>query len=191
MSPAPIPTGIRTDRGIAITRRFPLPPAELWHWLTDPDRTAQWFGRWSGDPSTGEVAAQLSAEEGAPMSTSAIHECTAPQRLVLGTGPGWVIALDITADSGVLTGSQDESAGGETPPGSTDDSAGRTRIGGSVLTLSQDMEDAAFAAEVGPGWEYYLDRLVAATEGCDAEAIAFEPDYLPGMAEHYRALFTD
>lgn len=174
---APAPTGTRTDRGIAITRRFPLPPAELWQWLTELDRTAQWFGRWSGDPSTGEVAVQLSAEDGAPMSTSAIHECTPPQRLVLGTGPGWVIALDITAD-------------GADSEGSADDSSGRMRISGATLTLSQDMDEAGFAAEVGPGWEYYLDRLVAATEDRDAEATAFEPDYLPGMAEHYRALFT-
>lgn len=73
----------------------------------------------------------------------------------------WVVALDVTADGD-----------------------------GSVVTLTQDTDDAELAASVGPGWEYYLDRLVAAREGRDVEAIAFEPDYVPGLSEHYRALLA-
>jgi hypothetical protein len=39
---------------------------------------------------------------------------------------------------------------------------------------------------VGPGWEYYLDRLVAAETGGDVAAIDFDRDYYPAMQEHYR-----
>ena len=39
---------------------------------------------------------------------------------------------------------------------------------------------------MGPGWEYYLDRLVAAETGGDLAAIDFERDYYPAMAEYYR-----
>lgn len=156
------PTGTRTETGMAITRRFDSPVAETWAWITEPDRTAQWFGRWSGDPTSGQVEVQLAAEEGAPTSTTEILECTAPRRLVTRNEMGWVVALDVAADGA-----------------------------GSVLTLTQDMDDAALAADVGPGWEFYLDRLVAAREGRDVEAISFEPDYVPGLSAHYRALLGE
>lgn len=96
------------------------------------------------------------------MSTSTIHACEAPHRLVLGTGPGWVVTLTVEADG--------EDA--------------------SVLTLSQDMDDPEFAAMVGPGWEFYLDRLGAARAGRDVDEIAFEPGYVPGQSNHYRGLFA-
>ena len=41
-----------------------------------------------------------------------------------------------------------------------------------------------------PGWEYYLDRLVAAISGQDVAAIDFGRDYHPAMSDHYRDLFT-
>ncbi|UYG17388.1 SRPBCC domain-containing protein [Brachybacterium huguangmaarense] len=159
---SPQPTGTRTPDGrVVISRRLDAAPEETWSWITDPDRTARWFGRWSGDPASGRVAVQLSAEEGAPTSTTLIRTCEAPRRLVIENGLGWVLALDVEADGA-----------------------------GSVLTLSQVMDDAEFAASVGPGWEFYLDRLVTARAGGDVDAIVFEPDYVPGQSAHYRALFS-
>ncbi|GAB2537358.1 SRPBCC domain-containing protein [Brachybacterium huguangmaarense] len=163
---APRPTGERTPTGIAIPRRLDGDVEDTWAWLTDPDRTAQWFGCGSGDPASGEVQVQLAAEEGAPMSTSTIHACEAPHRLVLGTGPGWVVTLTV------------EEAGG-----ADGEDAG-------ILTLSQDMDDPEFAAMVGPGWEFYLDRLEAARAGGDVDAIAFEPGCVPGQSDHYRGHFA-
>ncbi|MGS0686750.1 hypothetical protein ACVBEQ_16665 [Nakamurella sp. GG22] len=40
--------------------------------------------------------------------------------------------------------------------------------------------------ELGPGWEYYLDRLVAAETGGDVAGIDFDRDYYPAMVEYYR-----
>jgi len=43
-------------------------------------------------------------------------------------------------------------------------------------------------ASVGPGWDYYLDRLVTAYDGGDVAQVAFEP-YLE-RSERYGALFS-
>ena len=50
------------------------------------------------------------------------------------------------------------------------------------------MADPELASSVGPGWEYYLDRLVAAETGGDVGSIVWD-DYYPGQADHYRAAF--
>ena len=42
---------------------------------------------------------------------------------------------------------------------------------------------------MGAGWEYYLDRLVAAETGDDVDAVDFDRDYYPAMAAHFRGLF--
>ena len=41
------------------------------------------------------------------------------------------------------------------------------------------------AESVGPGWDYYLDRMVAAETGGDLAAIDFN-DYYPAFAAYYR-----
>ena len=45
------------------------------------------------------------------------------------------------------------------------------------------------AESVGPGWEYYLDRLVAAESGGDPASLDFD-DYYPSQSEHYRSAFS-
>ena len=52
-----------------------------------------------------------------------------------------------------------------------------------TLAFSQPDVDPEDALSVGPGWEFYLDRLVAAETGGDLAAIDFERDYYPAMAE--------
>jgi hypothetical protein len=56
-----------------------------------------------------------------------------------------------------------------------------------TLRFGQRLTDPETAASVGPGWEYYLDRLVAAEAGNDLTGIDFD-DYYPALAEHYRML---
>ena len=51
------------------------------------------------------------------------------------------------------------------------------------------MSDPAVAADVGPGWDYYLDRLVAAETGGDVAAVDFT-DYHPADSDYYRSLFS-
>ncbi len=55
-----------------------------------------------------------------------------------------------------------------------------------TLTFTQPDIDPVEAESVGPGWEYYLDRLVAAESDGDVDAIDFDRDYYPAMLEHYK-----
>jgi hypothetical protein len=61
--------------------------------------------------------------------------------------------------------------------------------GVTTLTLSQPGVTAEQAGGVGPGWEYYLDRLVDAQNGVDPAGRDFERDYYPAMADYYRDQF--
>lgn len=43
------------------------------------------------------------------------------------------------------------------------------------------------AASVGPGWDFYLDRLAAAVRGESVDGIDFDRDYYPAMSEYFVA----
>jgi hypothetical protein len=61
------------------------------------------------------------------------------------------------------------------------------RDGITTLTFSQPGVDQDDLLGVGPGWEYYLDRLVAVESGSrPPETADFEGDYYPAIAEYYR-----
>ncbi|WP_127125444.1 hypothetical protein [Georgenia sp. SYP-B2076] len=66
---APGPTGARTRarerRDLAIRRAIADRPEAVWATLTDPDRTAIWFGPWTGTPGAGNtVQVGFTHEEG-------------------------------------------------------------------------------------------------------------------------------
>ena len=133
---------------------------DVWAAVTEPDRLERWIGTWAGDPASGTVQFRMTAEgediEAEPMT---VHECDPPRRLVLSwmsgaTSSRWHVELDLAEAGGVTT-----------------------------LTFAQRVPDTATGRDVGPGWEYYLDRLTAAESGGDVAAVAW-PDY-EGMAGHY------
>jgi len=166
-SGTPTATGRRSASGaIAFERYFPASVDDVWAAVTDPDRTARWIGRWSGDPASGTVHLVMDAEDGAPAEDVEIVECEPPRSLVVRTGPDpedpWELRLTVEPVDG-----------------------------GARLTLTQCLGDPDLAASVGPGWDYYLDRLVTAESGGDPDGIAFEPGYTPGLAEHYRRLVSE
>ncbi|EFV90359.1 transcriptional regulator [Dietzia sp. E1] len=161
MSTTPSASGYLSPTGaVVFPRRLPLSREQAWAAVTDPTRTARWIGTWSGDPASGTIEMTMSAEEGAPSETVEVLRCEAPELLVLRLGPdGWVVTVRIEGD---------------------DDEV--------IVSLEQDIPDAESASDIGPGWDFYLDRLVEAEAGRDPEALSFSPDYHPGLAAHYRAL---
>ncbi|HAY43183.1 MAG TPA: hypothetical protein DCY59_06345 [Micrococcaceae bacterium] len=160
-----LPTGARTpDGALELRREFTVPAAELWTYLAVPDRTALWFGHWEGHPSSGEVDVLLTDEEGAPREKVEILSCDrAAYRLSVRTGQGadiWQLELSIEEVGDV-----------------------------SRLVFKMPELDPNMAGSVGPGWEYYLDRLVASVSGLKADDVRFEPDYYPALSDYYQSLF--
>ncbi|MDX2356277.1 SRPBCC domain-containing protein [Dietzia sp. PP-33] len=162
MSTTPTASGHLDDSGaVVFSRRLPVSREQAWAAVTDPARTARWIGPWSGDPASGTVQLTMTAEEGDPVDGVEVVTCDAPTLLVVRTGgpDGWLLTVRIEGD---------------------DDEA--------VLSLEQDIADAESASDIGPGWDFYLDRLVEAEAGRDPDALRFEPDYHPGLSGYYRDL---
>jgi uncharacterized protein YndB with AHSA1/START domain len=168
------PTGRREDRHgapyVVLTRTFRAPIDDVWAAITEPDRLARWIGTWTGDPASGSVSFRMlfEGDEAAAEEIYAIDECTAPRRLVLtstmrydeNTPATWHLELDLAEQDGVTT-----------------------------LTFAQSLPDTTWAENIGPGWEYYLDRLVAAETGGDPAVIDFG-DYYPALSEPYAREFA-
>jgi uncharacterized protein YndB with AHSA1/START domain len=171
MTARPEPVGRREarqgDAYVLIERSFHAPVEDVWAAVTEPERLARWIGTWSGDPASGVVQFRMTAEgEDIEAEPVTVHECDPPRRLALSwvSGPPasgvWEVELDLTEE------------------------AGRT-----TLTFAQRVPDTATGRDVGPGWEYYLDRLVTALGDGDLGAVVWA-DY-EGMAGHYEKLFAD
>ncbi|MBW9214463.1 SRPBCC domain-containing protein [Mumia sp. zg.B53] len=166
------PTGRRESRNgteyVVFHRRFAAPVEDVWAAVTEPERLERWIGTWTGDPATGEVTFTMTAEgPDTPEERYVVEECAPPRRLVVrfadpseGSGPDWVLELDL------------------------DDSEGFT-----TLAFAQAMPDAETASSVGPGWDYYLDRLVVAERGDDPGELDYE-QYAADQSEYYRSAFS-
>lgn len=159
MTPKPtgriLPTADGVD--IVLTRRIRGPVDDVWASITESDRTARWFGRWEGAAAVGStVRVQMGFEQGAPWTDVRIETCAPPTHLAVTTlddAGSWQLEIRLAAD-------------GE----HTD------------LTFVQHRENTAGADDIGPGWEYYLDNLIASRE--DAPLPQFD-DYFPSMQAYY------
>ncbi|CAM3508750.1 SRPBCC family protein [Kibdelosporangium persicum] len=160
----PIPTGrlVPTDKGydLVLTRTVRAPIEDVWASVTESSRTARWFGPWEGEGGTGStIKLQMVHEEGQPWMDLHIDACEAPTRLAVST----------TDDNGVW---RMEVQLAET--------AGTTE-----LRLVQHIERTDAVGSSGPGWEYYLDMLIAAREG---KPLPSFDDYYPAQEEYYTTL---
>ena len=164
------PTGRRESCNgtayVVYTREFRAPVADVWAAVTEPERLVRWIGTWSGDPRSGHVDFKMTAEgEDVAVQIYRIDVCEPPRQLCVRSqipGDDWVwrLELDLAELDGVTT-----------------------------LTFAQVMDDPDVAENVGPGWDYYLDRLAAAESGLDVATVVWD-DYYPAQADHYRALFS-
>lgn len=144
-----------------MARSLALSIDEAWSFFTDSELTERWFGPWEGDAQAGgSVRVRMRFESNEAALRVGIRACEAPNRLVLHVldeGADWEISFDLQDD-----GPED-----------------------TLLIFTQLLTERVDVAEIGPGWEYYLDLLVAATE--DTEEPSFE-HYFPGMSAAYRAM---
>lgn len=166
------PTGRREDRDnqphVVFERTFRAPIEDVWAAVTEPDRLQHWIGTWSGDLESGQVEFRMTAEgEDAPAEPFTIHACEAPRLLDLSTEMPAEEGRPVTFHLVLRLGHSD---------------------GVTTLEFAQSVPIAGMAESMGPGWDYYLDRLVVAQTGGQVDAISFD-DYYPADAEHYRAVF--
>ncbi len=156
MNPRPtgrlVPTPFGTD--LVLERTFRAPIEDVWQSVTESDSLARWFGSWSGDAGPGKyVTLQMLFEKDAPPSQVLIETCDAPHRLVVTMGGDWRMELSLTQT-------------GDT----------------TVLRFVQHLQKTEQVGDTGPGWEYYLDMLVAARSG---QALPDFADYYPAQREYF------
>ena len=155
------PTGRveRTARGtdVIITRSFRAAIEDVWESVTASESTARWIGSWSGEPGPGKtIQLKMLYEGGDHESDALIERCEPPRHLAL-------VMKDEKEDWRVTLTLQQR---GDT----------------TELTFVHHLKGEQPAGEYGPGWEYYLDRLVASRTG---EAMPEFSEYYPEQKGHY------
>ncbi|MBP2336509.1 uncharacterized protein YndB with AHSA1/START domain [Saccharothrix coeruleofusca] len=152
----------RTDQGsdLVLTRTFRASADDVWAGVTEPERTARWFGPWEGEASPGRtIRVRMAFEEQTPWMRLRIEACEPPRRLAVSTVDehgAWHLELLLSDVDG-----------------------------GIELRLVQHLDTEEGIGEIGPGWEYYLDMLVAARDGSPRPDF---DDYYPAMKEHFEGL---
>lgn len=163
MSPAPTGSVVRTPvgRDLVILRTFRAPIEDVWASITESERTARWFGPWTGEPGPGRTIHYRMVFEApdAKPTPLIIEACEAPRHLaVRGVDDysNWHMEIHLTEADGTTE-----------------------------LRFTQHLDEAIGVGEVGPGWEYYLDNLVASRDGTKMPDFN---DYYPAQKEYYLAM---
>ena len=146
-----------------LERRYAAPIDTVWAAVTESDRLARWIGRWERD-AAGDLIFYMTAEgDDVEGEKYTILECTPPNRLSVDTSVGentWHLRLELERDGD-----------------------------GTILRFAQVIADDDMG-NVGPGWEYYLDRLGAVLADRNPSAVSWD-DYYPAMRAYYSALSRD
>lgn len=147
---------------VVLTRTFAGRASDVWRELTDSARLARWIGRWEGDPKSGKVLFAMTSEsEDAPLEEYTIVECDPPRRFAgdtSGANGSWHLWFELVA-KGEAT----------------------------MLMFGHRLGPEDDVGSIGPGWEYYLDRLVAVHRGRDAATVVWD-DYFPALQPAYQRL---
>ena len=157
---SPKPTGCLRGEDLVLTRAFKAGIDDVWTSITSSESTARWFGPWERCPEKGEkeIRVQMALEKGQPWIDATIETCEAPRLLSLRSHGDYGARYTLT-----LT-----------------ESAGTT-----TLEFVHHAIDRKMVGDMGPGWEYYLDCLVAAR---NSETLPTFETYYPAQKEFYAGL---
>lgn len=158
---SPKPTGRLSLFGgradLTLERHFKAPIEDVWSSVTDPESMKRWIGTWSGEAGPGKtVQFRMLFEQGDAVSSVLIERCEPPHELVVSTKDDhgtWHLELLFRSEGDTTT-----------------------------FTFIQHLDDPKLAGDVGPGWEYYLDMLVAARSGAAPPSFS---DYYPAQRDYY------
>lgn len=157
----PKPTGRLSGNDLVLTRTFRAPIQDVWTSVTSSESTARWFGPWERVPGDDDkkIRVQMAYEEGKPWLDGTIEQCDAPHLLTIRTKSAYGekrLSMKLVEASGTTT-----------------------------LEFVHHQVNRKAIGELGPGWEYYLDMLVAAREGKSPPKF---DTYYPAQKEHYTKL---
>lgn len=157
---SPQASGIVVDtaagRDLVLKRDLKIPVGESWSWISDSQKLELWFGTWSGaGEAGGRIDVTMNAEAEPHTSEWEILGCESGSSYEIRSigGVGWHLELKVEQD-------------------------GKD----SRLTFIHHLDDGSEVGQIGAGWEYYLDRLLAAIE--DREMPDFD-QYWPAMGPYY------
>jgi uncharacterized protein YndB with AHSA1/START domain len=159
----PNPTGRLRGNDLVLTRTFRASIDDVWTSVTSSASTARWFGPWERTPGDDDrkIRVQMAFEEGKPWLDGTIEQCEAPHRLTVRTTSAYgekVLSMKLVEVSGTTT-----------------------------LEFVHHQVNRKAIGELGPGWEYYLDMLVASREGTSLPSF---DTYYPAQKDHFTALDT-
>lgn len=163
-----------SGQDLLLTRTITAPAPRIWEHLSRSELLTTWFGSFTGDPSSGTVMVAMTAEPGeAVASEYTIHACE-PERLLTVSSAmeqdTWRLSLELSAAPG----------GGDT---GTADGAGSTQV-----VLRHHDVPQAMVQYIGPGWEWYLDRLTSALTGGEIPGMDVWDSRYMSLSEDYAAL---
>jgi uncharacterized protein YndB with AHSA1/START domain len=135
----PKPNGRLRGDDLVISRTFRAPIDDVWTSVTSSESTARWFGPWEPTGEDKKIRIQMAFEEGKPWLDGTIEHCEAPHHLAVVTTGGYgekLLSMKLTESAGTTT-----------------------------LEFVHHRVNRKMMGELGPGWEYYLDNLVASRAG--------------------------
>ncbi len=158
MSPRASGTVVPTAAGrdLILERKLPLSSSGAWAWVTESEKTEKWFGTWTGESGVGNrIDVTMNAEAEPHTSEWKILSCDPGSSYEIRSVGGieWHLGLKV---EGIESGSR--------------------------LTFVQHLDAETEVGSIGAGWEYYLDRLLAAI---DNGPMPDFDEYWPAMGPHY------
>ncbi len=159
MNPTPMGRLVRTPEGrdLVIVRTFRAPIEDVWASITESERTARWWGAWTGEPGPGRtIRYTMAFEADGPASDMLIEACEPPRHLAvraINDYGDWRLEAHLSESDGVTE-----------------------------MRFTHHLDDKTNIGDVGPGWEYYLDNLVASRTGATMPDFN---DYYPSQKQYY------
>jgi uncharacterized protein YndB with AHSA1/START domain len=153
------PTGRLRGNDLVLSRTFRAPINDVWTSVTSSESTARWFGPWERAAEDKKIRIQMAFEEGKPWLDGTIEHCEAPHHLAVRTKGGYgekLLSMKLTESDGMTT-----------------------------LEFVHHNVNRKAIGELGPGWEYYLDLLVASRDGQPPPAF---DAYYPAQKAYFTSL---
>lgn len=148
-------SGIR----VVVERTLPYELEEIWATFTTSEGLEKWIGILRGSNESGNLTFSMvdQGQEANPASVK-IHSCRAPFELSISTESeygNWHLGIELARLNEATN-----------------------------LKFIHDLGPTDDPSNIGPGWEYYMERVALALGNKDTNTVLWD-DFYPALAEHY------